>query len=327
MIYNKKLNSYFQLGNLKLEEGNIFKKNYNKQYNKRKNIAKDHFLLSNAFNITKLLKRNNKNNNKEIIPENYYFEENKSKYKLNIYNYQKEIQNHIQVETKEDELLRTLLVKIDSKNLEDIIKDREKILSFQRRTLKGISHKLEPKAFCNTNWKTFNKTNSVQSINNLNNKSNYKSKDSINFNSSSKILNKNNNSLSLDISSVKRVNHIRNNTLSQRLYTQTLNNKLKGIFKIINTEEKKVQKNSNLLNNNIKSITYRLEKLNLKSNSINAETIPNNHHFIKNVRKIKRKKDLEKILFKQNKRLFNGIRNRLHTLYKAGKKIPSDYFD
>jgi hypothetical protein len=331
MNSNKKFNTFFKLGNLRLEEGKIFHKNYAKQYNKRKNIARDHFLLSNAFNIKKLLKRNNQNNNnKEIIPENFYFEENKLRYKLNIYNYQKEFQNNIQVETNEDELLKTLLIKIDSKNLEDILKDKEKILSFQRRTLKGISPKLEPITYNNMTWKTFNKANSVKTLNHLSNESNiYKSKDSINFNSSSKIISKNNNSLSLNISSNKRENRIRNNTIPKRFYSQTLSNKVKGIFKLINTEEKKVQKNSNFLNYNIKSNkAFSLIKLNLKSNSINTEaTQNNNHNFIKNIEKIKRKKDLEKILFKQNKQLFNGIRKRLHTLHSEGKKIPSHYLD
>ena len=75
MIYNKKFNNFFKIGDIKLEEGKSFNKKYNKQYNKRKNIAKDHFLLTNAFNITKLIKRNNNAEyNNETIPENYYFE-------------------------------------------------------------------------------------------------------------------------------------------------------------------------------------------------------------------------------------------------------------
>ena len=109
MIYNKKkFNTFFKLRNIKLEEGKVFKRNYNKQYNKRKNIAKDHFLLTNAFNLTKLIRTNNNNdNNKQIIPENYYFEENKTRYKVNIYNYQKTFGNigNNHINTIEDELL------------------------------------------------------------------------------------------------------------------------------------------------------------------------------------------------------------------------------
>ena len=61
-----------------LEEGKIFNKKYNNLYNNSKNIAKDHYLLTNAFNITKLIKRNNTNFNNNIeIPEELYLDDNK----------------------------------------------------------------------------------------------------------------------------------------------------------------------------------------------------------------------------------------------------------
>ena len=73
MITNKKYNTFYKIGNIKLEEGKIFKKNYNKLYDKEKN-----YLLSNAFNITRLIKRNNNIYSNEIPEENYLDNNKKS---------------------------------------------------------------------------------------------------------------------------------------------------------------------------------------------------------------------------------------------------------
>ena len=73
MISNKKFNTFYKIGNIKLEEGKIFKKNYNKLYDKEKN-----YLLSNAFNITRLIKRNNNIYSNEIPEENYLDNNKKS---------------------------------------------------------------------------------------------------------------------------------------------------------------------------------------------------------------------------------------------------------
>ena len=335
MICNKKLKNFYKLHNIKLEEGKSFTKKYNKQYNKRKNIAKDHFLLSNAFDITRLIKRT-RTNNKESIPESYYLEENKSKYKLNIYNYKKAYDNMLKsqmVTTNEDELLKTLLIKIDIKNVEELLKDREKLVSFQRRTLKGTSHKFEPFTYNNTTWKTFNKTNSLKSITNFHNQSKYKSKDSSNFNNSSKIILKNNNSLSLDTATIYRDNYRRNFTLPKKLKTQPMDQKMRKMFNTINSKEKMAEKNSNMLNfdisinnnNNLGNIIE--EKINMKANSIKSNIVKKKDNYLKNIDKIRRKKDVEKILFRQNKFLFNSIKNRLHTLYEEGKRIPSKYLE
>ena len=336
MIYNKKkFNTFFKFKNIKLEEGKVFKRNYNKQYNKRKNIAKDHFLLTNAFNLTKLIITNNNNdNNKQIIKENYYFEENKTRYKVNIYNYQKTFGNigNNHINTNEDELLKTLLVKIDTKNIEELLKEKERMINLQKKTLKGLSYKMEPLTYDTTKWKTFNKTNSLKTINNLNNRSIYKSKESINFTSPSTIF-KNNNSLSID-SIPHQDKYIRNNPFQKRFHSHTINPTLKGIFNVIDTEEKIAEKNLNFLNykksleNNKKYYrTFRSEKINLKSNSINAQHNKRKPNLIRNVSKIKHKKDIEKVLFRQSKNLFNDIRNKLHSLYKKGKKMPSYYLE
>ena len=347
MNFTRKINNFYKLGTIKLEEGKTFNKHYNKKYNERKNIAKDHFLLANAFNITRLIKKTN--NNKIIIPENFYFQENKNKYKLNIYNYKKAYENiNFKINTNEDELLQELLIKIDTKNIEELLKYKERMLNLQRRALRGLSYKLEPITYNNTKWKTFNKTNSLKSYTNYNNQSNYKSKDSINynnqsnykskdsinFNSSSKLF-KNNNSLSIDTTYNSREKYKRNFTLPKRFYTQPMSEKMKGIFQTINIKEKMIEKNANILNynvilnNNSDNFfkTYKDEKKNLKTDSIKSEKGKKKQNILKNVSKIKQKKDLEKILFTQNKFLFNKIKNDLHTLYKKGKKIPTEYLE
>ena len=341
MIFGKKINHFYKLSEVKLEDGKIFNQKYNKQYIERKNIAKNHFLLSNAFNLTRLIKKtnNNKLNNKEFIPESYYFDENKSKYNLNIYNYKKIYDDMIRNQkatTNEEELLKTLLIKMDMKNVEEILKDKEKMINIQRRALKGLSKKiepLEPLTYNNTKWKTFNKTNSLKSSN-FNNKSNYKSKDSINFNSPSKVLNKkNNNSLSIETTTNYRDNYKRNLTLPKKYYTYTMNQKVRGLFNAITSKEKIAEKNSNILNFNVSANnctnnyywTIRDEKINLKSNSIKNQKKKKINIFMKNLGKIKHKQDIEKILFTPNKHLFNGLKTKLHTIYKEGKKIPSEY--
>ena len=344
MIYSKKINHFYKLSEVKLEDGKVFNQKYNERYKERKNIAKNHFLLSNAFNLTRLIKKtnNNKLNNKESIPESYYFDENESKYSLNIYNYKKIYDDMIRNQkatTNEEELLKTLLIKIDMKNVEEILKDKEKMINLQRRALKGLSKKIEPLehlTYNNTKWRTFNKTNSLKSETNFNNQSNYKSKDSINFNSPSKILNKkNNNSLSIETTTNYRDNYKRNLTLPKKYCTPTMNQKVRGLFNAITSKEKMAEKNSNILNldvstNNCSNSyywTFRDEKINLKSNSIKNEKKKKINIFMKNLGKIKYKKDIEKILFTSNKHLFNGLKTKLHTIYKEGKKIPSEYLE
>ena len=237
----------------------------------------------------------------------------------------------LKITTNEDELLQSLLIKFDEKNIEDILKDREKLLRFKSRSWKGLSYKVEPLTYNNSTWKSFNKTNSLKSITYFNNQSNYKSKDSSNFNNSSKLFK--NKSLNIETNYNQKDIHKRNLTMQKMFYTQKLNDKMKGIFKEINNKEKMAEKNSNKLNYimNINNKNYfrtlNNEKVNLKSNSIKIGQLRRRNNFIKNIDKIKYKKDIEKVLFKQNKFLFNEIKNKLHTLYKQGKKIPSIYLD
>ena len=152
----------------------------------------------------------------------------------------------LKITTNEDELLQSLLIKFDEKNIEDILKDREKLLRFKSRSLKGLSYKEEPLTYNNSTWKSLNKTNSLKSITYFNNQSNCKSKDSFNFNNSSKLYN--NNSLNIKINYNHKDIHKRNLTIQKMFYTQKMNNKMKGIFKEINNKEKIAEKNSNKLN-------------------------------------------------------------------------------
>lgn len=329
MSFNKSLSLYYKLGNIRLEEGKRFTKNYNKQYDKRKNIAKDHFLLSNAFNITRLMKTNNK----EFIPESFYFEENKSKDKLNIYNYKKSFENMtkgLKITQEEDDLLQSLLIKFDEKYIDDILKEREKILRLKSRILKGLPYKIDTLTNNNSTWKSLNKTNSLKSVTNFNNQSNYKRKDSFNFNNSSKLFK----SIPLpkDINNQKDIQK-RNLTLPRKYYTYTMNDKIKRIFKEINNKEKMAEKNSNKLNyvisinKNNYFRTLNNEKANFKSHSIKEIQIRRGNNLIKNIDKIRYRKDIENALFRQNEFLFSGIKNKLHSLYKNGKKIPQEYLD
>ena len=81
------------------------------------------------------------------------------------------------------------------------------------------------------------------------------------------------------------------------------------------------------INNNNFFRTIRNEKINFNSNPTKVDEIKRKRNYLKNVDKIKKKKDIEKFLFSQNKLLFNNIKNKLHTIYKEGKKISSKYFD
>ena len=333
MTYYKKFNNFYKFENINLEEGKIFNKKYNNLYNNSKNIAKDHYLLTNAFNITKLIKRNNTNFNNNIeIPEELYLDDNKKQDRMNIYNYKNifgDVKNS-KLNTNENEILKNLLIKIDSKNIEELLRDKEKLISFQRRTMKGLSSKIEPLTYTNRVWKTFNKTNSVKTLNNANNKSNFKtnkSKESLNFNNTSRLYK--NNSLSLDTNTnYSKERYVKNFSFPKKYHSHTLNKQLQGIFHVISAEEIIAKKNSNILNTlHNKNNYYKSLRFNLKANSINTEHIKRKTNFIKDLNKIRHQKDIEKILFKPNKYIFTEIKNKLHSYYKRGQKIPKKYLE
>ena len=322
MIKIKKgFNSYHRLGNLDLEDNKIYINNNMIIDNKRENLAKNYLLLTNAFGSTKLIKRNS---NKGMSSLDFINDLKEEKGKLNIFNYKKSCINkkgNHQINTKyikdEDEnLLQSLLFKIDKKNFQNNLKNQENKIRLQKNSLKDIIFRNHPLFynFGNEKFKTFNKTKSVKYINNKN----------ICLKTLPKLLSK----ISSDtfLNSV-RENNIRNSKLIKN-YSQTMNKKIKNIFNSINSEEKKVDKNSRILNynmhlNNDKTFlkTYRTLTRKMNSNSINAEkfTININRSYIKNALKIKNKKDFEKFLYLGDKKKFNDVKHKLHTLYKAKK--------
>ena len=332
MINYKGINTFHTIGNIKLEKGEIFKYNYNKLYNKRKNISKNHFLLKNAFNITRLTK--NKTTNKNEIPEEFYLDPKKDNYAFNIYNYKNIITNVRSKKSYEnnEELLQTLLNRFDTKNIEALLKEKEKIIYFRKRLLNGIYPNCEPLRTIKNKRKTsFNKANSVKSISNKYNHSNCKtskSKESMFFNNSSKIKKKSN-TISIEAySNYARNKYNRNYSIPKTMNSDILKKKLKGLFHVINTEEKKAKSNSKHLNtlygSNINYNTLRFETMNNKIKTINTERNKNNknNNVIKNLDKIKKLKDIDNILFEPNKNLFNEIKIKLLKQYKDSHKIP-----
>jgi len=317
----ERFNSYHGLGSLNIEEDKVFIDNI--LDDKRINIAKDHLLLNNAFGVTKLIKRNNY---KGMNPIDYLNSLNEEKGKLNIFNYKKAFINkkgNHQINTKhikddDENLLQSLLFKIDKKNFENILKNHEKKIRLQRNSLKGIIFRNHPPFYDveNEEFKILNKTKSVKCINNKN----------MGLKTLPKLFSKMSNDTFLNNI---RENNKRNSKLIKN-YSQTANNKMKDIFKSINSEEKKVEKNSRILNynmylNNDKTFlkTYRTLTRKINSNSTKADKFRRNinKNYIKNALKIKHKKDFEKILYLEDKKMFNDVKHKLHTLYESKKKL------
>lgn len=322
----KRFNSYHKLENLYLEDDKVFNSYYYKLNRKRQNLAKDHFLLTNAFGVTKLIKRNNNKGDEHL---DFLREVNEKSGKLNIFNYKKTFINkngNHQIDTKhtkddDENILQSLLFKMNKKSIQNILKDREKKLRLQKKSLKGIiiRNRLPFYKIDNEGIKTFNKDKSVKYANN-------KKKEFIGFKTLPKLFRK--------ISNETFLNNIRdNNKRKSKLiknYSQSANRKIQGIFRSIHSEEKLVEKNSRILNykmhlNNDKTFlkTYRKLTKTMYSKSTNDENLgrSRNRSYIKNALKIKHKKDFEKILYLEDKNLFNDVKDKLHTLYKTRKKI------
>ena len=321
----RRFNSYHKLDNLNLEDDKVFHSYYHKLNRKRQNLAKDHFLLTNAFGFRKIPKRNNKGNE----PFDYLTEVKEETGKLNIFNYKQAFINrkgYHQIDTKhtkddDENLLQSLLFKMDKKSVENIIKDQEKKLRLQKKSLKGIiiRNNLPFYNVENEALKTFNKDKSVKYVNN-------KNKEFLGLRTFPKLFSK--------LSNETFLNNIRdNNKRKSKLiknYSQSANKKFQNIFKSINSEEKIVEKNSRILNykmhlNNDKTFlkTYRRLTKTIFSNSKNDENFGRyrNRSYIKNALKIKHKKDFEKILYVEDKTIFNDVKDKLHTLYKTKKKL------
>ena len=139
---------YANINNLIDREMN-FNKNYNRIYEGHKEIFKDHHLLRHAFNITNYVRiKNNEIDQKEYLEEN-----RKERYKFNIYNYEKELKQNKtkKIYSLDDELLKILITKINKKNIEEQLKEKEEKIIFQSLSLKGIKQKnIKKNTFLNT---------------------------------------------------------------------------------------------------------------------------------------------------------------------------------
>lgn len=307
MKFNNRINNLYKIGKRLVDNERNFNKKYIKLYDGQKTISKDHYLLRHAFNILDYAK----NENNEINPKEYLQEGRKEKYKFNIYNFEEALkpEKSKKLFSTDDELLKTLLLKIHRKNLEEQLKKSEEMKTLQSLSLKGIRR-------INTNFKkTFNTAKSVKSYNNLSGFSNNKSNDSsfINFNTSSKIL-KTKNISSYNNSSTKRFGKYEPPI---KFYYYNLNDRLKSIFQNINTKEKYILTKSDFMKTNFKK-TFNISKSN-NSKTINTERIIKPKFIIKNPGKIKKKKDLENILFKDSELAFNKVKNKIYTIYKSPK--------
>ena len=321
-MIKRNFNSYFKLDNLYLENSKTFSNNFKDLYYKRRNISKNQFLLTNAFNTTKL----KKNIKKDFIQ--YFNEENQLTNKLNIFNYKKSLvdkKKDFFFDKNDDNVLQTLLFRIDTKNLEEILKNQRKVIHLRRNALKGLSLPNELLTYNNTEWKNYNKTCFAKSMNNF---SQNKSKEISSINASIKIFRNSNNSSYDAFQSELKENTFSNDRFPKKYESERKKKKIEGIIKLINSEEKIAVKNSKIFKYNINSINQKkyFKALKIKSKKDKLYSIDNEqkNNIMKYIDKIKHQKDLQRILYKKNKYLFNQVKNKLHTLYKKGKKLQED---
>jgi len=316
MKFIGKINKLFLVSkNLKDKEKN-FNKGYYKLYDGRHRIAKDIYILNNAFNIDD----NAKNENNEINPKEYLQEDKIEKYKFNIHNFESslKIDKSKKLSSLNDVILKKLLFKISRKNIEEILKKKEEKINFQNLTLKGIRKKSNLS-------KTFNSSISVQSYYNLSgNKNNNNDSTSFNFNTTSKI-SKTKNSFSYDTFNKTRKELTKYEPKTTFNFNY-LNHRLKDIFQNINSEEKNILINSEFMKTDFKKFRNNNR---YKSKTINTQKIRKPKFILKNkeeanIFNIKNKKDLEFTLFKNNESTFNKARNKLFNLYQSGKKKDID---
>jgi hypothetical protein len=316
MKFIGKINKLFLVSkNLKDKEKN-FNKGYYKLYDGRHRIAKDIYILNNAFNIDD----NAKNENNEINPKEYLQEDKIEKYKFNIHNFESslKIDKSKKLSSLNDVILKKLLFKISRKNIEEILKKKEEKINFQNLTLKGIRKKSNLS-------KTFNSSISVQSYYNLSgNKNNNNDSTSFNFNTTSKI-SKTKNSFSYDTFNKTRKELTKYEPKTTFNFNY-LNHRLKDIFQNINSEEKNILINSEFMKTDFKKFRNNNR---YKSKTINTEKIRKPKFILKNkeeanIFNIKNKKDLEFTLFKNYESTFNKARNKLFNLYQSGKKKDID---
>ena len=290
----------YQIGKNMMDNEKNFNKKYEKTYERHKEIFKKHHLLRHAFNVTDYVRL--KNNE---IDQNEYLEENrKEKYKFNILNFENNLKSNKgkKLYSLDDELLKILLSKINKKNNEEQLKKKEEKIIFQSLSLKGIRTKINIKNNCNKATKSFNAYDT------------YNNSSKINFKLSSNkyrnILYKNN------------INdfHLEKYESPIKFYYNNLDNQLKTVIQSINSNEKNNLTNFNSMKTYFNNKLEKSRKDKLRNKTLYTEKIKRPRIIIKNVQKIKRKKDLEDILFKDYDYTFNKVRKKLYTLYQFPKK-------
>ena len=299
MKFNRRIYNLYQIGKNITDRGQKFNKNYIKTYNEHKTIHKDHYILKHAFNIENYMK--NKNN--EINPSEYLKEEKKERLKYNIYNFKttlKPKKSFNKLNSLDDELLKIFLFKIDKKNIEDEKKTREEKMHFESLRLKGIKKRNKQKIFINS----LNKIKSSDSYNNISNYGKY-------MNNILSNTNINNYSKTTESRNISLYNNIKKKFESPKnFFFNNLNNRLKDICQSINLEQKNILLKSDFFKNYFKSKLKTISTEKTKYLKIN-----------KSIEKIKKKKDLENILFSGYDCTFNKIKKNLYTLYKFSNKL------
>lgn len=296
--YYKGNNDMYQIRNNLLDREMNFNKNYNRIYEKHKV----------AFNITNYVKI--KNNE---IDQNEYLEENrKERYKYNIYNYEKELKQNKakKIYSLDDELLKILISKINKKNIEEQLKKKQEKILFQSLSLKGIRNKNKKK---NTFLNTYSTIKSFKTLDNYKDK--YTKKDLNIFPEKHRnSLNKINNNIDNNGKITEKYEH------PTKFYFNNLQNRLKIIIQNINSEEKNNLSNFDLMKTHFQTDLNIYKNNKLKAKTISPKRIIRPKIISNNIQKIKRKKDLENILFKDSDFTFNKIKKKLYTLYRFPNK-------
>ena len=265
-----------------------FNKNYIKKYDEHKTISKDHYVLRHAFNILKYIR----NENNEINPKEYLQENKREKYKLNIYNFETNLKKEKSKKlfSLNDELMEILLKRLTKKNEEEQLKKIKEKVNFKTLTLKGLRK-------TNNNFeRAFNTAKSMKIYSNL---SKFKNNESLNTNYNTSNYN-----------STKMI--FMKYEPPTKFYFNNLNDRLKNIYQYINSEENKILKKPDF-------IKTKYEKKIINLNTIEVTKNRKKKYIIKNPEKIKKKKDLENILFKEYEQAFNNAKNKIYTLYKFPK--------
>ena len=265
-----------------------FNKNYIKKYDEHKTISKDHYVLRHAFNILKYIR----NENNEINPKEYLQENKREKYKLNIYNFETNLKKEKSKKlfSLNDELMEILLKRLTKKNEEEQLKKIKEKVNFKTLTLKGLRK-------TNNNFeRAFNTAKSMKIYSNL---SKFKNNESLNTNYNTS-----------NYDSKKTI--FMKYEPPTKFYFNNLNDRLKNIYQYINSEENKILKKPDF-------IKTKYEKKIINLNTIEATKNRKKKYIIKNPEKIKKKKDLENILFKEYEQAFNNAKNKIYTLYKFPK--------